>query len=278
MSSDNEGVAGKFMRIIPKLLSFKCLCHQEALALKHTYKEFTSLQNFNRQLFEIIGFFENSPKKLIILQNSQSQLDYDKIYSFIKGKEIRWNSFFHATNRVRELFPAIVEALKHMSDGPFKKEDKKCAADPLYKILDFHFLYRLNWLSDFLAPICNLNKTLQASSYKLGDLWSDIQSSIDFLRSCYINNKKPPLSNSENLTIKRETEEIMKHHLSFSGFHLERFLSECKFINDKEAAYKYSDKQIISLRFERLQGMGLKFLVLDAAKFLLKELESIVSK
>jgi len=137
-------------------------------------------------------------------------------------------------------------------------------------------LYRLNWLSDFLAPICNLNKTLQASSYKLGDLWSDIQSSIDFLRSCYINNKKPPLSNSENLTIKRETEEIMKHHLSFSGFHLERFLSECKFINDKEAAYKYSDKQIISLRFERLQGMGLKFLVLDAAKFLLKELESIV--
>jgi len=127
MSSDNEGVAGKFMRIIPKLLSFKCLCHQEALALKHTYKEFTSLRNFSRQLLEIIGFFENSPKKLIILQNSQSQLDYDKIYSFIKGKEIRWNSFFHATNSSRT-FSCNSGGSEVDVRWPFQKRSQKMSA------------------------------------------------------------------------------------------------------------------------------------------------------
>jgi len=43
MASRKEGVAGKLLKDLPKLLSFHCICHQESLALRHTYN---ILQNY----------------------------------------------------------------------------------------------------------------------------------------------------------------------------------------------------------------------------------------
>ena len=95
MSSVKDGVAGKMMMENKLLKSFKCVAHQENLAVKHIYKENEELHKFNRKLFDIIGFFEQSPKKIKILEDIQAELDYEKIYHVIKAKEIRWNSFFY---------------------------------------------------------------------------------------------------------------------------------------------------------------------------------------
>jgi len=43
MSSYQEGAAGKLMKELKNLQYFKRLCHQESLALKHTYQEFPEL-------------------------------------------------------------------------------------------------------------------------------------------------------------------------------------------------------------------------------------------
>ena len=101
MASTKDGLAGKLKKDIKLLNSFKCIAHQQNLALKHTYKEFDQLTRFNRKLVSIISYFQTSPKRVRILENSELELDYDRIFKLIRAKEIRLNSFFYATTRVR---------------------------------------------------------------------------------------------------------------------------------------------------------------------------------
>ena len=82
MLSNKNGVAGKFKEDIPELLSFHCLCQQEALILKHTYKQFSELPNFNKSLFNVIFYFDNSPKQIFILQNVQVNLILKKFCTY----------------------------------------------------------------------------------------------------------------------------------------------------------------------------------------------------
>ena len=89
MSSTQEGLAGKLKKDISYLNLFKCIAHQENLALKHTYKKFEQLTRFNRKLVSVISYFQNSPKKVRILENSQCEMEYETIYKLIKAKEVR---------------------------------------------------------------------------------------------------------------------------------------------------------------------------------------------
>ena len=116
--------------------------------------------------------------------------------------------------------------LKTISIGPFKISEQACAIEMLNKISDFNFFYTLHWLTDFLAPICYLNKILQAPSYKLGDLSNHIKSSTDFLKTNYINVEKPLLTNSNIENIDRSLDEVMKYHLHFTGHNLDDFMSK----------------------------------------------------
>jgi len=279
MLSDKNGVAGKFKKDIPDLSSFHCLCHQEALALKHTYQHFPEFQNFNKTLFSVISYFDNSPKKLVILQTTQNNLEYENIYKLITAKEVRWNSFFYATNRIRELYPAILETLQTISKGSFKIHEKANAEDLLNRISDFDFLFMLHWLSDFLAPICFLNKILQSSTYKLAELASDVQDSLNFLNESYINVKKVPLNDMDSFSTERTLDQVIKHHLQFKGFHLSNFLNNVKILNEKEAQFSFNDSTknyVYQIKFTKLKAISLKFIVLEAAKFLSTELNGMI--
>jgi len=88
VSSEGNGVAGLLEKDLPLLKSHKCLCHLQNTALKHTYKQFPRLQNFNKDLGYVINFIDNSPKKLRILEDSQIKLEYKSIYQLLKAKEI----------------------------------------------------------------------------------------------------------------------------------------------------------------------------------------------
>jgi hypothetical protein len=37
--------------------------------MKHTYKQLSQSKNINQSLFELIAYFDNSPKKIHILEN-----------------------------------------------------------------------------------------------------------------------------------------------------------------------------------------------------------------
>ena len=276
MSSEKEGVAGLLMKDLPQAKTFKCICHQESLALKHTYKEFNALQDFNADLYNIIAYFARSPKKIVILDNVQQELDYETTYRLIKAKEIRWNSFFYATNRVRELYPALIKALKQITIGSFKKLDQDKALELIEKMCNFNFVLMLNWLSDFLGPICFLNKLLQAPSYKLGNLQTHINSTLSFFENSYINVEKPNLVNPDNAHMERSTDEIMKYHLKFCGFHLNNLIENCQFENDGKVQFNLKEDKKIELKFKKVQAFSLKFLIVDAAKYLHKELQSMI--
>ena len=279
MSSNKNGVAGKFKEDIPGLLSFHCLCHQEALALKHTYKEFSELQNFNKSIFNVISYFDNSPKKIVILQNSQAELEFEGIYKLIRAKEVRWSSFFYDTSRIRELYPAILESLMTISKGSFKIQEKSIAEDIYENIADFNFVFMVHWLSDFLAPICSLNKILQSSTYKLADLNSHVQGALKFLNESYISVERSSLNQGQRFETNINLDQIIKHHLNFKGFHLSNFLDRVKILSDKEAHFTYNDSKenrIYKIKFQKLKAISLKFLVLQAAKFMSTELQGMI--
>ena len=51
----------------------------------------------------------------------------------------------------------------------------------------------LNWLSDFLQPICSPNKHLQQSSFQLARLKDEINDALKVIESDYILFEKPLL-------------------------------------------------------------------------------------
>ena len=199
VSSIQDGVAGKLKRELPKSNSFKCVCHQENLALKHTYKKFENLSGFNKKLANIIFYFQNSPKKIRILEDFQMEMEFDTIFKLIRAKEIRWNSFFYATNRIRQLYPAIIKTLAEIERIVILKEELKEALDIKEIITDFNFVFILNWLSDFLNPICHLNKQLQASNYEIAYLKEQIIDTINIIRNDYSDSNKQNLNDNNNI-------------------------------------------------------------------------------
>ena len=279
MSSLKEGVAGKFKQDLPVLISFKCVCHQENLALKHTYKKFEQLGRFNRKLVNIISYFQNSPKKVRILEEIQYELEFDSVLKLIKAKEIRWNSFFYATNRIRQLYPALIKTLDEIKRQSILKEDKKEAQEIKNLLLDFNFVYLLNWLSDFLNPICHLNKQLQTSNYQIIYLKQQIEQTINTLKSDY-DIQKPNIYNSNNFDHEATVDEVLKYHLGFNGFYLSLFLSRCEFIDNTTVNYECmeyeKETQIVRLEYTKIEAIELKVLINDSTKYLIQELEQII--
>jgi len=186
MSSVKEGVAGKFMRKVPNLISFKCLCHQENTALKHVYQKFPILENFNIKLSSIIAYFTIAPKKMRILENAQMELEYEGCYRLLKPKMIRWNSFFYATHRVQLIYPAIIKTLKHIESISILKTDQFDAKEKREMMEDFNFIYLIHWLSDFLCPLCSLNKQLQNANYQFSFLKEQLINTTTFLKQEYL--------------------------------------------------------------------------------------------
>jgi hypothetical protein len=86
MASTQDGLAGKLKKDIKFLNSFKCIAHQQNLALKHTYKKFDQLTRFNRKLVSIISYFNSSPKRVRILEDAEAELDYENSFKLIKAK------------------------------------------------------------------------------------------------------------------------------------------------------------------------------------------------
>ena len=87
-------MTGKFIHDNKLIRSFKCVCHQENLAVNHMYKQFDELQKFNKKLSSIISHIQTSPKKIRILQNMQEEAEFDKAYNLLRAIEVLWNSFF----------------------------------------------------------------------------------------------------------------------------------------------------------------------------------------
>ena len=281
MSSNGNGVAGRMKHDLKKLCNFKCICHQENLALRHTYSHFSELSKFNELLYDIISYFCNSPKKVKIVENNQVEMDYDKIYSFIKPKEIRWNSFYYATNRVRKLYPALLKTIKQIESNAILKEELKDAQEIYNKLTDFNFIYILNWLSDFLMPICDLNKTLQSNTFELIKLKESIKTTLRILKFDYIEFTRENLNNLNNYDTMNQIDDdkAIKNHLKFGGFFLSLFLSKCKFINNILEYICLEEDQNefkVSLNYDKLRCFEAKFFVQKASKYLYEELNNIV--
>ena len=277
VSSEKNGIPGLMKKDLPLLKSHKCLCHLQNTALRHTYKKFKRLGTFNKDLVEFINYIQNSPKKIRILNEKQIELEFEDVYGLIKAKEIRWNTFFYATERVRSLYPTLHESSLEFIQMAILKDDERNAMNFRNNyILNFEFLYILHWLSDFLQPICLLNKQLQEKTYQLARLKDDISIVVEILDSDYINVVKPPLNNLDNMDHERTFEEIMKHHLTFGGFHLTNFLSQCKFTDCKNVEYQYIDEKKTTLSYSKLPAFELKLLIQSAAKFLKTELLDLI--
>jgi len=241
------------------------------------YKEFKLIQLFNKNLVELINYIDNSPKKIKILKDKQKELEFENIYQLLKAKEIRWNSFLYATNRVRLLYPAIHNAVSEfISIAPTKTYEKIAISMRDQYIKDFNFLFLMHWLSDFLQPICSLNKHLQSESYQLAMLEDEITDIVTILDVDYINFDKPLLNDLNNVNEELIIEEMMKHHLSFGGFYLKQFLSNCTFIDKTTVRYKYFENKETTLDYTKLTAIELKFLVTNASKFLKKELLNLI--
>ena len=278
VSSEENGVAGLMERDLSLLLSYKCLAHAQNTALRHTYKNFSRLQIFNKKLFNIINYIDGSPKRNTILNDAQIEAGYENIMKVIRAKEIRWNSFFLATNRIRELYTAIYNALDEYKSEAKNKSEEKEIIEIKECLTDFNFVYIMNWLSDFLQPILKLNKLLQLSEYELAKIEDHVDETIYILNADYIEYPKPLLANPDNIDVPISIDTVMKHHMSFGGFRLSSFLSNCTFVNEKEIKYKLSETLETTLRYTKLEGLELKIFVVEAVKFLKTELLDIVPK
>lgn len=231
VSSEGNGVAGLMAKDIPGLKSHKCLCHLQNTALKHTYQKYEMLQMFNKDLCELINFINFSPKKLKILEDKEKELEFETSYQLIRGKEVRWNSFAYATSRVRLLYAAIHDVTEeYVKIAKTKHEERVTLNIKNQYIQDFNFVFLLHWLSDFLQPICSLNKQLQRENYELAHLQDEVDVVINILETDYINLNKPPLNNTQNMHETKTLDEIMKYHLGFGGFYLNELLSNCTFV------------------------------------------------
>jgi hypothetical protein len=187
VASEGGGVPGLLMQDLKLLKSHKCLCHLQNTALKHTYKNFPLIQSFNKKLVDLVNYIDGSSVRVRIMEDQQIQNDFDNVYQLIKAKEIRWNTFFYCTNRVRKLYAAIHDAAGAFIKVASTKNEEKEAIEMKNKyILDFNFVYLLHWLSDFLQPICVLNKALQETNYQLAKLKDDIDTTLQVLKADYI--------------------------------------------------------------------------------------------
>ena len=137
----------------------------------------------------------------------------------------------------------------------------------------------LNWLSDLLMPICILNKTLQQSSFQLGNLKDNLDSTIQILQSDYIDYEKPPLIHIDDESNK-SLDCILKHHLKYGGFFLGLFIDKCTFFNQNEVNYQFREEEEIKenllLDYEKLRAFELKFLVDKVSKYLVEEFMNII--
>lgn len=209
-----------------------------------------------------------------ILQNVQEEEEFERSYNLLRTKEVRWNSFYYATNRVRLLFSPILMALKKLiSQADTKHEEAD--VDEIYKsITDFKFVYMMNWPSDFLGPVCELNKNLQAANYELAKFKENIDLTINIVRADYVAFEKPNLNDSNNMNQEYSNDLVLKHHLSFGGLHLSLFLSKCVFQTDGKVRYNFKEDESVYLIYSKLRAIELKFLIPKAAKFF--ELNSIL--
>ena len=142
------------------------------------------------------------------------------------------------------MYSAIILTLKEIERSSIIKEDQKEAQQMREKFSEFYTVFILHWLSDFLAPICLLNKQLQAQSYQLGSLKEQISLTIQQLRDNYLF-KKPNLFSPDNLDQTFTLQEMMEHHLNFGGFYLTTFMENCKFVSETKVVFCYQeDKEI----------------------------------
>jgi hypothetical protein len=241
------------------------------------YKEFPLIQAFNKKLTELINYIDDSTTRVRIMEDKQMALEFENIYQLLKAKEIRWNSFSYSTNRVRKLFSAIYDSSNEFIRIAKNKNDEKEAIRMREEyILDFNFVYLMNWLSDFLQPICSLNKSLQEANYQLAKIKDDIETTIKILKADYTEFEKPPLYNPNNIHEDIPLDKMMQHHLRFGGFHLGLFLSNCTFINDRTVKYVYHEGKEASLHYSKLTAIELKFLVQKASTFFKDELSNLI--
>jgi len=277
VSSEKNGVPGLMQKDLKVLKSFKCLAHAENTALRHTYTEFKQMQTFNKGLTHLISYMDGSPKRIRILENAQLALDYENTYQVLKAIVIRWNSFCYATDRLRILYPALHEALDEFIRIAVTAVDTKEAKEIKEKyLLDFNFVYTMHWLCDFLPPLADLNKSLQASTYQLAKLKDDIETVSRILLADYIEFKKPPIFNESNYDLEKTDDEIMQYHLRFGSFHLSLFLSRCQFIDKTTVRYNYVDEKFTILKYSKLEAIELKFLVNNAATYLNNEILALI--
>jgi len=139
------------------------------------------------------------------------------------------------------------------------------------------FIYLIHWLSDFLCPLCSLNKQLQNANYQFSFLKEQLINTTTFLKQEYLIQAADSLF-ANNLDRELTMDEIMHHHLDFGGFYENFFLSQRKFLENSKVEFECKENEKMMLTFNKLKAMELKILVIDAVKYLINELEEILPK
>ena len=122
IASKKNGVVGKFLNKLPHIIHIHCVCHQLVLGAREVFKKKDKryvhpiaevLNRLNALVYKVSSFFCASSKRNIVLMSAEEEaLEEMNNYQLLRPFDVRWLSNFVAIERLLDLYPAVVKALK----------------------------------------------------------------------------------------------------------------------------------------------------------------------
>lgn len=112
MAGRENGVQSIIQRQYPKAVYVHCFAHQLNLAIL-TVSRSVALKDIV-PLIKRTSVFFNTPKRQAVLLNQLDTVDTKKT-KLVKQALTRWSNFVQCLDTLVELFPAVVNALEHIS-------------------------------------------------------------------------------------------------------------------------------------------------------------------
>ena len=243
IASKKNGVVGKFLNKLPHIIHIHCICHQLVLGAREVFKKKDKryvhpiaevLNRLNDLVYKVSSFFCASSKRNIVLMSAEEEaLEEMNNYQLLRPFDVRWLSNFVAIERLLDLYPAVVKALKILE--PSKKTLlTSVMITELTKSWNLMFLYTY---ADILSPLHSLSKQFQRKDITVEEVKTSFSCCVvalrnftekklglrttQFLKSCQKNEqgqhsfKNVPLSSNtsfeeESIQLKENTKDVVE--------------------------------------------------------------------
>jgi len=113
MLGKDNGVAIKLKGYLKNenLIINHCLSHRLNLGAKDVWQSEPGLTSFNSTIHSLCSFFSKSSKKLLLLEEETESLLQTHL-KLLKPIDIRWLSIYKVIERIYDLYPALISAIK----------------------------------------------------------------------------------------------------------------------------------------------------------------------